>query len=555
MKCWMVAGLVFVLAAAGCTGQMSGKSMRSPSMTPPNPVDRVDAIDFWAVPPAAVNWDDDPAPDGIIAQVFLYQTTRPEPVLVKGTLNLLMFDGRVPRAGLASAKPERIWSHGPTELATRQIRGLVGWGYAEQLGWGRTMPASPAVTFAARYDPVSGPPVFSAPIVIQMPSQVHKGPVASTIGEPPKPGEMKMTRTKRHTLKFRHEVIDASPPGGEHDITLLADVNKDGRLDVIIGSKQGEYNLWWYENPSWQRHDMAKAPGLEAGGVVIDVNGDGRPDVVAGQQMGGRELYWFECPPDPAGPWTRHLIGNRFEQYHDQAVGDIDGDGRPEIVILSQQSGVLAYYKIPADPKVEPWPNECCHVIATGLQDVEGLVVVDIDGDKKVEIIAGTAIYKRNASGEWQGEAFAKGYQRTRLAVADLDGDHRLEIVLAEGESDRGRLAWFKGPTWTAHPLRNDLFHPHSLAIADFDGNGLPDIFVGEMGLGRNKDPRLFVYVNLGSGRFEENLISEGIPTHEAKVGDLKGDGRPSIVGKPYSPERHIDLWVNETGAPAPANP
>jgi hypothetical protein len=555
MKSCVAAGLVLALAVAGCTGPWFGKSTRSPSLTPPKPVDRVDAIDLWAVPPAAVNWDDDPAPDGIIAQIFLYQADQPEPVLVKGTLNFLLFEGRVPRAGLATAKPQRIWSYGPTELATRQIRGLVGWGYTAQLGWGRPAPASPAVTFAVRYDPVAGPPLYSAPIVIQMPSQVRTGPVSSTLGEPVKPREIKMTHTKRYTLKFRHETIDPAPPGSQHNITLLADVNKDGRLDVIIGSKGGNFNLGWYENPSWRRHDMAQAPDLEAGGVVIDVNGDGRPDVVAGQQAGGRELYWFECPPDPTAPWTRHLIDNQFQQYYDQAVGDVDGDGKPEIVILSPQSGVLAYYKIPAEPKVEPWPKECCHVIATGLQDVEGLVVVDIDGDRKVEMIAGTTIYKRTSSGEWQGEAFAKGYQGCRLTVADLDGDNRLEIILAEGKSDRGRLVWFKGPSWTAHRLCADLFHPHSLAVADFNGDGLPDIFVGEMGPGENKNPRLLVYVNLGAGRFEANLISEGIPTHEAKVGDLRGDGRPSIVGKAYGPEKHVDLWVNETGLPAPPNP
>jgi len=106
-------------------------------------------------------------------------------------------------------------------------------------------------------------------------------------------------------LQFRHQAIDPDPPGAHHDITLVADLNHDGRPDIIIGGKSGDVNLFWYENPSWRRHDIASAPDLEAGGVLLDINGDGRLDIVAGQQWNGRELYWFECPPDPTQPWPR----------------------------------------------------------------------------------------------------------------------------------------------------------------------------------------------------------------------------------------------------------
>jgi len=55
------------------------------------------------------------------------------------------------------------------------------------------------------------------------------------------------------------------------------------------------------------------------------------------------------------------------------------------------------------------------------------------------------------------------------------------------------------------------------------------------------------IFRNCGCGKFDEYEIESGVPTHEAKVADMTGDGRPDIVGKPYDPERHIDLWVNET--------
>lgn len=350
------------------------------------------------------------------------------------------------------------------------------------------------------------------------------------------------------SLKFRHEVIDSDPPGSEHDITLIGDINGDGRNEIVIGGKKGPPNLFWYENPSWQRHDMAEAPHLEAGGVLFDVNGNGRLDVVAGQELGFNELYWFENPPDPTQPWKKHLIENRFNKYHDQAIGDVDGDGQMELVFVSQKAGVLAYYDIPANPCVEPWPADCFHLIAENTDyKLEGLRVVDIDGNGKPAVLIGPNIYRRTDGGSWEVESFAPGFVMTRTAVGDLMGTGRLDIVLCEGESNPGRLAICSPPDRTPRILCDNLFHPHSLEVADFNGNGRLDIFVAEMGLGKNPDPKMFIFLNTGDGEFEQVLIQHGVPMHEAKVADISGDGKPDIVGKPFSPERHIDVWFNES--------
>jgi len=351
-------------------------------------------------------------------------------------------------------------------------------------------------------------------------------------------------------LRLRHEVIDADPPGSLHDVTLLFDLNGDGRREIFIGGKSGE--VFWYENPSWERHLVANVPELEAGGVVLDVNGNGRPDVVVGQQYTGNELFWFECPEDPRQEWPVRVIENRFKKYHDQAVADVDGDGRLEIVFLSQLAGILGYYDIPEDPTVEPWPEDHFHLVADGLpNDLEGLLVADIDGDSALEIVAGPDFFQPPAEpgGKWRHEKPAEeaGISLARAAVADLDGDGALDLVLAEGEKRPGRLMISSPPDWRPQVVRDDLFHPHSLEIADFDGDSRPDIFTAEMGLGENENPRMFIYLNRGGGRFEEVLFQEGIPTHEAKVADMTGNGLPDIVGKPYEPERHIDVWFNES--------
>lgn len=354
---------------------------------------------------------------------------------------------------------------------------------------------------------------------------------------------------ERKPLRFEHVIVDDNPVGHLNDVCLVGDVNGDGRNDIVVGGKRGEDNIVWYENPHWIRHTIGTA-SLEAGGCLVDISGNGRLDLYVGNPKDAEvntELYWFECPEDPTQRWTRRLITNRFVKYHDQTVGDVDGDGQIELVFASQGSNVLGYFDIPEDPRVEPWPEACLHVIAEDVH-VEGLVVADLDGDGDNEVVAGPGFFKRDAQGNWvQTVLDADLDPRTLAAVGDLTGDGQLDIVLSEGELDAGKVVWFRGPNWQATVLGDDFFHPHTLELADFDGNGRLDILVAEMGLKGYAHPREVVFRNLGDGRFEPEVIAH-LPTHGAKAADLTGDGKPDIVGKPYqSGKDQVDLLINKT--------
>jgi hypothetical protein len=344
-------------------------------------------------------------------------------------------------------------------------------------------------------------------------------------------------------LQFEHSVIDPSPPGRRNDICLPGDIDGDGLQDLVIGGYDGRDNIVWYQAPDWERHTLGQAV-CEAGGVLVDLTGNGRLDLVVGNPYTGNELYWFEQPDDPAQRWTRRVIETEFTKYHDQAVGDVDGDGRAELVFASQAGQVVGYFRIPEDPRVEPWPRECRHILLEG-EVVEGLAVADLFGDGRRQIIAGGNVFQL-ADGEWQRTHFSD-FALPVVAAADLTGDGRQEIILVEGEADSGRLAWFSGPGWAMHPLDDALFHPHSLGVADFDGDGLMDIFVGEMGLGKHDRPRVIVYRSLGGGKFEPLVIDDRHPTHHAKVIHLAGSRLPSIVGKSFHPTNQVDLWTNVT--------
>jgi hypothetical protein len=131
--------------------------------------------------------------------------------------------------------------------------------------------------------------------------------------------------------------------------------------------------------------------------------------------------------------------------------------------------------------------------------------------------------------------------------VADVNGDGIPDIILTEAETLPARAAWFEGPDWVMHPIRDDLCHAHSLEVADFNGDGTLDILIAEMNLGRKDDPKLYIYLNDGAGNLEEQVFENPIGTHESKVGTFGDNPRPSVVIKPFQPHNRIELWENVT--------
>lgn len=378
-------------------------------------------------------------------------------------------------------------------------------------------------------------------------------------------------------LQFRHEVIDANAPSDRLGSCLTTDLTGNGLPDVIVGAYgpreqlfvrgaktrfpslaglkkrlgMADPTLYWYENTGdgWERHVMADVPHIDVGATLGDVNGDGRVDVIVGQGLRNNGVYWVEQPDDPRDRWTPHLLTDEYEKYHDLAWADVDDDGEPELVGLSQPSETIFYYDVPEDPTVSPWPEENRTVVATDRR-CEGIAVTDIDGDGRTELLAGTDVFHRGDDGSWSRESVLDDWEDVRVAVGDLDGDGQDEIVYAEGDSPThgthmGRVAVVDGIDGDVTVLEDDLFCPHSLQLADFDGDDRLDIYVAEMGLGENEDPRHLVFRNNGDGTFERELVASGVATHQAQAVDVDDDGRVDVVGKTYGPETHVDVWYN----------
>lgn len=350
-------------------------------------------------------------------------------------------------------------------------------------------------------------------------------------------------------LRFQHHFIDRDLPGDSYGQTCLVDVDQDGDLDFITGGKDLAKTVYWFEfqgSDKWVRHVIGTDHPSDVGGTALDVDEDGWLDHVTGG-------VWFRNTGKPRSePFERIVFDKELNAVHDLVAADLDHDGRLDVITMSDKNN-LRWYRISTNPR-EPWEK---HDIASGVH--AGVALGDLDNDGDLDIARSNAWFE-NADGKgtrWLQHPIPFGNPgqpyplATRCVVVDINKDGHRDLVMTENEIKSGKIAWLenedgKGLSWKVHALRAGDSAPrgayHSLAVADFDNDGDPDIFTVEMeAIAGARPPRWFIWENVdgkGGDFVERVIVDNGLGGHEAVVADIDGDGDIDIASKLWRPRK-----------------
>jgi len=351
---------------------------------------------------------------------------------------------------------------------------------------------------------------------------------------------------------FKHHIIDEDLPAGMYAQTALVDINNDGKLEYIVGQMYGIIYYYTYHAPDqWTRHILGEDSPSDVGGVPLDVDGDGWIDFVTGG-------VWYRNPGRPGELFERIIFDPDLTAVHDVAAVDIDGDGKLEIITMSDQNN-LRWYRIPEDPTAI-WQAT---PIGSGVH--AGVSVGDIDGDGNLDIVR-TNVWFENIEGDgsqWVVHPIGPNtpppedfqpyfaFDATHSVVCDVNGDGKNDIIFVDNEIPGGKIWWMEnldgsGRTWERH----EIFTPqpgeprrgayHSLYVGDLDGDGDFDVFTCEMeGVPGEGPPRYYIFENVdgyGSTWKEHVILDVNLGGHAAVIGDITGNGLPDIIAKPWNP-------------------
>jgi hypothetical protein len=299
--------------------------------------------------------------------------------------------------------------------------------------------------------------------------------------------------------------------------------------------------LGWLMAPhaSWVMHTIDDSSHGADGVRMADVNGDGRLDIVTAWEEGGEIRVCYQ--PDRAAVrrrWPCETVG-RVGDPEDAFAVDLDGDGRMDIVSASEGDtrAMHVHWNRP-----EGWLTEAFPAAAGRMQWMFG-VPLQVDGRHGLDIVAAgknedawIGWFESPADptnlAAWRWHPLRRVGWVMSIEATDMNGDGRIDLLVSDRRGVGRGVFWLENTgtgAWPEHAIGGADHEVMFLTRADLDGDGLEDVLTAAK-------PRTILWhrrLDAAGDRWETTTIAlpETAGTAKAvRVADLDGDGQLEIV-------------------------
>lgn len=349
--------------------------------------------------------------------------------------------------------------------------------------------------------------------------------------------------------------------GGAAEYTAVADVNRDGKQDVIVSNFNGTINVLLGNGDGTFGAPKAIA-ALSAGSYPIataDFNRDGIADLAV---------------LDPTKETVSIYLGNgngTFEEPKTQvvgnspaymAIGDVNGDGKPDVVLSAMHyiGGVWTYgftVMLGAGTGYLHAPQ-----LVASKNGVGGWVLTlgDVNNDGHLDVVAtaytgsGAEVFLGNGNGTFREQSpISLNEEPSDILLADLYGNGKLDLVIGDFgyENISGEVELMEGlgdGTFSQNPVYLTTgYFPAWLAAADMNGDGRQDLVIGN-----SYSNSISVLLSQGSGKFASTpdyyatpQLLNGVGQGPMTIGDFNGDKKPDIA---VASAVGVDILMNVGG-------
>lgn len=321
------------------------------------------------------------------------------------------------------------------------------------------------------------------------------------------------------------------------------------------------------DEPRFTEELIADGFGYAFAVAAADLDGDGDADLTSCDTDKGN-FYWFQN--NGQGLFRKHDIRlNEPGWFERHAIGDISGDGRPDIAVVKNLDGHLVWFENGGRPEVsDSWKR---HVISTDIRRAYDVVLVDLNGDGRLDAAASAWVGNHfawfenpgstAADEEWQKRLIDENVNTSRnIRVSDFNRDGRADLLCTAHAAPL--TAWYEQPEdpaashWIRHVVDDSSPGPTHGHPIDLDADGDQDIL---MALGFSTAPgaaashQVVWYENDGEpGRglvWRKHVIGPLNDAFEAFAGDLDGDGDLDAAATAWGDPGQV-VWFENPGEP-----